>query len=382
MTMFKELKGLSIIDKSKRDNTYLLMNKDKLIAIFHIEGELVFIDKILGAYPTWISSLEDFISFRKAPKQREHIQKLLKMCGCDNLKGYLDVSHGLSLTDTFWVKKCDSDLKWSDVNLYENPFNEIIAKTAFDGGVYGLELSTTSPEFTTDGSFPKCWIRDNGEIKLVKSGTAGYANAGKEPYCEFYSSQIARKISDKAIEYNLIKYGSKDVVSSICKLFTNESYGFVPYSYIGPLDRSFQSVINRCTSMGYEYEINEMFVVDTITLNSDRHKNNFGFLFDNGSYEIINFAPLFDFNISLLCYAMEEDFKDIDSYIKSLNIGHTLGGKDFLEVGNYCKDKIDLQKIIKLKGFKFEKHRKYNLSDELLSGIECKVNEHIDGLLK
>ena len=36
--------------------------------------------------------------------------------------------------------------------------NEKIAKTAFEGGLHGRHLSTTSPEYGTDGSFAKCWI--------------------------------------------------------------------------------------------------------------------------------------------------------------------------------------------------------------------------------
>lgn len=34
--------------------------------------------------------------------------------------------------------------------------NEKIAKTAFEGGLHGRHLSTTSPEYGTDGSFAKC----------------------------------------------------------------------------------------------------------------------------------------------------------------------------------------------------------------------------------
>ena len=36
---------------------------------------------------------------------------------------------------------------------------EKIAKMAFEGGLHGRHLSTTSPEYGTDGSFAKCWIR-------------------------------------------------------------------------------------------------------------------------------------------------------------------------------------------------------------------------------
>lgn len=45
--------------------------------------------------------------------------------------------------------------------------NEKIAKTAFEGGLHGRHLSTTSPEYGTDGSFAKCWIREDGTITTV-----------------------------------------------------------------------------------------------------------------------------------------------------------------------------------------------------------------------
>ena len=41
-----------------------------------------------------------------------------------------------------------------------NETTVIISKTAFEKGLHGLKLSTTSPEFTSEGSFEKCWIRE------------------------------------------------------------------------------------------------------------------------------------------------------------------------------------------------------------------------------
>ena len=41
------------------------------------------------------------------PKHRAHIAALLKEYGCDTLEGYLNVTHALSLNDTFWVRAAD-----------------------------------------------------------------------------------------------------------------------------------------------------------------------------------------------------------------------------------------------------------------------------------
>lgn len=87
------------------------------------------------------------------------------MSGCDTIRGYMDIIHALSLTDTFWVKPINSDLTWRSVSLFTNEFNESVAKIAFEGGLHKDGLSTTSPEYGTNGTFAKCWIRENGTIK-------------------------------------------------------------------------------------------------------------------------------------------------------------------------------------------------------------------------
>ena len=180
---------------SKDESTnYSLMNKNEIVATFTLEikSGLVRITNVHALrLPFWIKDVGNFITHRAAPRGREHIKELLVRSGCDNIKGFLDVTHALALTDTFWVKQADSNLSWEKVSLFCNPFNEVVAHTAFDGGMYGDNLSTPSPEYSTDGTFAKCWIRENDQIKLLKRGSSGARNTGLEPYSEFYSSQVA-----------------------------------------------------------------------------------------------------------------------------------------------------------------------------------------------
>ena len=60
-----------------------------------------------------------------------------------------------------------------------------------------------------------------------------------------------------------------------------------------------------------------MLVFDAVILNEDRHFGNFGFLIDNKSNKIVGCAPIFDNGVSLLCYAMDDNFKNIDQYIQT-----------------------------------------------------------------
>lgn len=97
--------------------------------------------------------------------------ELLSRTGCDDLEGYIKVSHALSLNDTFWVKGAEDYLQWAEVSLYTNPFDEVIGAAAFGGSVIDADFSSTSPEYSTDGGYAKCWIRENNTIKIYKAGS-------------------------------------------------------------------------------------------------------------------------------------------------------------------------------------------------------------------
>ena len=70
----------------------------------------------------------------------------------------------------------------------------------FEGlGLYGVQMSSTSPELTTDGSFRKCWKKEDGVIYLYKRGISGAYNAGLEPYCEALASEIIHKADPASV---------------------------------------------------------------------------------------------------------------------------------------------------------------------------------------
>lgn len=361
---------------------FYLMNKDTCILKFEISGEGALEDLyIVEQYrqlPFWISDAADFIRNRRAPKKRENIARLLELSGCNTLLGYFSITHALSLIDTFWAKEVGSDLTWDRVSLFTHEFNEVIAKTAFEGGLHGYNLSTTSPEYGTDGTFAKCWIREMGQIKLLKRGSFGARNAGLEPYSEYYISQIARALGLHSVEYGL-RFRA-DRVCSVCDIFTSERYGYVPYAAVElAKGASLMPVIRYYASIGLEQEIRDMFVFDAVVFNEDRHKGNFGFIVDNEKQEIVEMAPLFDHNIALLCYAEQEDFEHLEEYLKQK--GPTIGD-DFVKDAAALLTPHMRKRLIQLKGFQFERHPKYNLPEWRLEALEAAVNRQIELILE
>ena len=276
---------------------YVLMKRDLPVLRFTCErnafDEPEFMENewLTDLRPIGYGKLGDFLARRQAPKHRKHIKELLERYGCDDLEGFLRVTHALSLNDTFWVKESNSDLCWDSVSLYQNEFDQLVSEAAFDGVISETDLSSTSPEFGTDGYYAKCWVRDEGGIWLYKSGSGLHVI---EPVSEFLVSQLAQRVCPNAVQYDLELYHDKLV--SKCPLFTTEATGLAKASAVFRGEQTIPRLLDYCQALGSDGDFRRMCVLDALTLNPDRHYGNFGFLFDNQTMAIVGMAPVFDNN--------------------------------------------------------------------------------------
>lgn len=360
------------------DEKYYLMNKDEKLLAFTIQhsafGEkAVETESFSSVRPTGFTDIATWIEGRNYAKHKAHLKKWLKEWQIDSVRGFLKVTHALGINDCLWVKNRDSDLEWEKINLYNNEFSDVAQWTAFDTGLYELQLSLTdispviSPEFTSEGTCPKCWKVEKGRIYLYKAAYTGAVNLGKEPYSEYISSYIVSQIlGEKCISYDLTKLNN--VLCSKCELFTSENYGYVPFSRLIDANRkyTFNDVIDICSSMGYEREFREMILTDSIIFNQDRHLGNFGFIVNNETFEILRFAPLFDYNLSMLCNALDDDLENFEHYEQEFRLGHKLGGR-FSDVGKAVLTP-QLSGIIP-KQLDFPVHNLYNMDSRRMKKI-------------
>lgn len=362
------------------DNEFYLMNKDKKILKFLCDSTPLGISlEELEIYsdrkPYGYSSIGDWIEKRQAPKHRQYIEELLRMCGCYDLDGYIRVTHALSLNDTFWVKPTQSILLWKDVSLYENHFDETIAKIAFEGGLYGREFTTTSPEFGTSGSFAKCWVKEDNSIFLLKRGSEGARNAGLEPYSEMYASQVAKIICPEVVDYKVVKYHDK--LASKCKLFTSEKEGFVPIAKFFGRRVNVIDILKQFENYGCADEFRRMIVLDALIINTDRHMGNYGFIMNNETMEIKRMAPMFDHNLSLLPYAEEDDFKNIKQYLSSRP---TQIGEDFNDIAHALLTPEIKSDLNNMRGFTFDIKSDFQLPCHRVKNLEQLIQNQIDGI--
>ena len=209
---------------------------------------------------------------RSIPKNRAFVDEILKTLGLsiNNTKGIIDVCKGLSLNDSYWIVPEGFAGKFSEYNLYENRFSNVLSLVAYTGVSRSKPVNTTSPELTTHGMLRKAWRNIEGKgIYLFKGGTEGAANTGNEPYSEYYAAQVAKQMGLHAVEYGLEQW--KGILASTCKLFTDINTAYVP---IGRIVKTggIQTCLDYYTGISEQAveELRSMLVFDAVIYNEDR----------------------------------------------------------------------------------------------------------------
>ncbi len=343
-----------------------------------LQSEIIYVnEEIKKVFPLDLiltgEGVVKWLQNRVIPKNRAFVDEVLKTLGLsvNDTKGIIDVCKGLSLNDSYWVVPDEFSGTFAEFNLYENRFSEVLALVAYTGAGGSKAAFSTSPELTTHGMLRKAWrfIEDDG-IYLYKGGTEGAANAGKEPYSEYYACQIAKTMGLDCVHYDLENW--KGILASKCKLFTDVNTSFVP---IGRIVRTggLQACLDyfeKLDKKSFEH-IKSMLVFDAVIYNEDRHFGNFGILRDNHTGEILGAAPIFDNGLSLFNFAMDDDFKDLDTYAKTRSTPYGVSFESVCKEVMGAKQRAELRKLV---GFKFTRHPSLNLPEERLVAIE----KHID----
>ena len=357
---------------------FYLMNKDMIAASFDKKNNKWNLVQQNTELPLGRFEINEWLEDRKAYKHNHHLKQLMIDCGCETTEGFIKITHAASINDSFWVKEEDEDVVWNDISFYRNEFNDTISKLAFEGlGLYGMQMSSTSPELTTDGSFRKCWRKESGEIYLYKRGISGAYNAGLEPYCEALASEIIHKADSTSVRYFVMKLHGETATK--CKSFTNEDVGFVPLRKIVDRNISMDELLAFFDALDCREQFQRMLVLDAVTFNVDRHLGNIGLLVDNNTQKPLGIAPNFDFNLSMLPYVTTEEFERIGT--KLLDYGPAMGN-DFTRVGQEMLTSEIRRELIELQGFQFAFRGNKDFEPARVRILEEMVNRQIHAILR
>ena len=256
--------------------------------------------------------LSNWFKGRGIPLWRDDLDLLLSKLNISAPTELLDKAFGLSLSDQYWIKPYDSKIEYKDINFFEHDFNdaEFTDATFSNSTETSTKISLISPNNTTDGRLKKTWIIEEGKRYLLKGS---YKNEVLQPFNEALASMISSRLGFNHVTYILEVI--KDKVVSKCECFINENTELVSAYQIlynnCDKDNAYETYINLLEKHGIKdarSSLEDMFILDYIMLNEDRHLNNFGIIRDVQTLNWISTAPIFDTgeSLNIIDYSDEE----------------------------------------------------------------------------
>ncbi len=278
---------------------YKIMHKDKIIALANGNGIYEIIDKSLcPACFAMGMPLEIWLDNRSVDIHRSHSRKLFKALRLrtpDDIEQVIDIGHGISITDNWWIQKADEELDYIALKQYNEELADIAlygSSALNNGNINGYR------ELGTVGSYEKAWRYIDGNWYMFKHGNI------QELISEYYSYQFLKAMGANVAEYGIQHSASDEtgITSTfiITKDFTNNAMvDFEPFcNYYTDHDEP-EYIIPRLEEKLIKPYVMMVFY-DTLLHNDDRHNQNAGILRDSSTGEILSIAPYFDYNLGLI----------------------------------------------------------------------------------
>ena len=287
---------------------------------------------------------------RGIPSWRKDLEKLLQELNVSSTEELLNKAYALSLSDQYWIKEQTSSVTWSDINFFEHDFEykgflQASLSSSSNSNLKPAELF--SPNNTTDGMLQKGWILEDGKRILVKGI---YQTSREEPINEWLASEICNRLGFFHCNYYIDIVNGKlvskceDFISSdeeIISAFDVFNFKKKPNNisdfehYINILEE--QNVPNA------RENVENMFILDYIIMNIDRHLKNFGIIRNVNSLKWISVAPIFDNGESMQCDKVTYEMNFFNGHGKFF----TSTNKNYDDFLKYIKDfsRINLSKL-------------------------------------
>ena len=347
----------------------ILMNKDKELLVAEYDSGVGVFTRIYDVYnieyaPYILKSFytkEDFnntpfrtnlskwFQGRGIPSWRDKLDLLLHRLDIIAPSELLDKAFGLSLSDQYWLKPYDSDIKYDDINFFDNDFvyTEFMeASLSLNSKTIASDESLKTPNNTTDGMLKKAWVIEDKTRYLLKGG---YKNEILQPFNEVLASMICERLGFNHVTYTIDTY--KDMVVSKCPCFiTKDTELITAYQIRNDMKRhdsieDYEDYVKLLETKGIKdarEKLENMYILDFLIMNEDRHLNNFGIIRNVNTLEWLDISPIFDNGQSLNI----QDYNDEEVVIS----GH---GRLFYEVKSFdeiikvVKDikRIDVSKL-------------------------------------
>lgn len=287
-------KNIPVMDIEIDEATYGIVRLGEIYNYEHIPlGVLTYEKKVDRAL------LNHWWTGRSIPLSRSGIREALEIMDIPVPQKLVEKCMGLSLSDQYWICPFEKEVKWSDVNFFQNDFSEDVGNSLFGIRTDSMALDLMSPDNTSDGYLKKKWKIINEKRYLIKGGNG---QIQQEPFNEVFATEIMKCIGNMDfVPYELI--WEKEMPYSICEDFISENTELINASDIMKIEKrpnhisEYNHFLKCCDILeipNAEESIHKMLVLDFIIANDDRHFHNFGAVRNAETLEWIGIAPIFD----------------------------------------------------------------------------------------
>ena len=223
----------------------------------------------------------------------------------------MTLSNNQSFTDCYWVQDDPSQI-WDNIKLYNKEFSIEVSEAALHGTTTLSSQPVKTCEHNLKGLRAKCFLRKDNKLYLCKKMPK------QNVLAELRASRILDRTSIPHAVYTAQKSDNKYYIT--CKLFTDEEHELLHY-------RTLMRIFNESTmgintkAFQYFYELDEiatlqMILLDILTVNIDRNRDNFGLLTYGG--KILGHAHLFDHDACFQANLQGHYFVTNMSFVDSL----------------------------------------------------------------
>lgn len=314
--------AVSIEHTKDTTDLFILKHKDLDVAMMKMDVRTGMIEYVLAVYlPEELpagcapdgTGLGEWWKLRAIPDSRQGIRQVLSRLSEATSQSLMLSSYGLSLTDHYWIQPVGQELYWKDLNFYENDFGDelgdILTDSERERSVSG-GISKLSPSASVNGDMMKKWIIRGGGRYLLKVNPNYHS---QQAVNEVIAGKLHERLGWKnyvSYEVGTIHITGRKYPCSLSPMFTSVETEFVSAyqivaAYKVPNDVSlYEALIRQAVSLGADEKevrafLEYMILTDFILTNTDRHLNNFGFIYDPRQHRLSGMAPLFDTGNSL-----------------------------------------------------------------------------------
>lgn len=294
--------------------SYEIMHGEKQVARVDSQGHCkvyepdfmpynLYLDDTDEGIDTLVNNVTNFnywCATRVLTLDRQYAKEILNSIGAsqavtDKDRAQIALSYRcVSLTDVFWVRIQGENVRFSEINLYDNHLNNAFVDVSLRGRQLTVQNGELAQDLSTLGSFPKAWIRTERGFCLLKDG-------GKDAVeNEILASRICQCFTCSQVLYTESMYDRQKV--AVSEIMTSKEYSIVSreafeiYAVNQGIDA--QEYILKLDA----YSFYMMNILDYLIGNTDRHWGNWGFLVDNKTNRPICLHALMDFNQAFRAY--------------------------------------------------------------------------------